>query len=109
MLSFPLDRPLDFVCIGRANIDLYAIERGASLKDTTGFVKNVGGSPTNIAVAMSRLGLKVGLISAVSDDQLGHFVLDYLKNHQIDTQFISIDNTGNTRTSIAFAEVKPEN
>ncbi len=109
MLTFEADRPLDLICLGRANIDLYAIERGKSLRDTTGFIKAVGGSPANIAVAASRLGMKSGLISQVSDDQLGQFVVDYLAGQGVDTRCVSVDSSGQTRTSIAFAEVKPQN
>lgn len=109
MLEFPRDRKIEVICIGRANVDFYTMNRGVSLIEATGFVKYVGGSPANIAVALSRLGTKTGLISKVSDDQLGHYVLNYLKNEGVDIQHVGIDKSGKTRTSIAFIEVKPDN
>ncbi len=47
----------DLVTVGRANLDLFAQDIGAAFEDVTGFDAAVGGSPTNIAMAASRLGL----------------------------------------------------
>ncbi len=101
------DRPIDFICMGRANVDLYPIELGQTLSEATSFVKHVGGSPANIAVGLSRLGAQVSFISAVSDDPLGHYVVGYLKAEGIDTTNVLKDTTG-TRTSLAFAEIIPD-
>lgn len=60
----------DVVAFGRATIDLYANEIGP-MENAVTFHKYVGGSPANTAVAMSRLGLSVGYIGKVSDDQFG--------------------------------------
>jgi len=47
-------------------------------------VTSVGPSP-NAAVSMARLGLRVGLISWLGDDQVGRQSLNYLANEHIDT------------------------
>lgn len=103
--SFPVGRPLDVICLGRAGVDLYAREENTDMTDVSGFDKFVGGSPANIAVALAKLGAKSGLISCVSDDGLGHYVCDYLRSLDIDLTGVSIDKTG-TRTSLAITEMK---
>ena len=75
MLKFDLQKPNDVVAFGRATIDLYANEIGP-MEEAKTFSKYVGGSPANTAVAMARLGLKVGYIGKVSDDQFGRFIVD---------------------------------
>lgn len=107
-INIKKDRLFDFVCVGRANIDLYAVERDTSLKATSGFVKSVGGSPANIAVALSRLGAKAGFIGKISKDPLGDFVLEYLASKGVDTRHLTYDSSGG-KTSLAFAEVKKDN
>ena len=77
MLKFDLQKPNDVVAFGRATIDLYANEIGP-MEEAKTFSKYVGGSPANTAVAMARLGLKVGYIGKVSDDQFGRFIVRYL-------------------------------
>ena len=107
MIIFPEGRKLDFICVGRANVDLYA-EQDTLLKDSYTFVKSVGGSPANIAVSLNRLGAKVGFIGRVSKDPLGDFVYNYLQAEGVDLAGLNYDASG-AKTSLAFAEVKREN
>ncbi|GAB3484150.1 5-dehydro-2-deoxygluconokinase [Marinomonas epiphytica] len=106
--DFPTDRKLDVVCLGRAGVDLYAQEEMTDLGQVSGFDKFVGGSPANIAVALAKLGAKAGLISCVSDDGLGRFVCDYLRQTGVDLTGVSVDKSG-SRTSLAVTEMKPSN
>jgi len=48
----------------------------------------VGGSPTNIAVGTRRLGLNVALLTAVGEDPVGDFILHFLEEEQVATQYI---------------------
>lgn len=104
-LVFPANRSLDVVCFGRAGVDLYAREESVDMTDVSGFDKFVGGSPANIAVALSKLGAKSGLISCVSDDGLGRYVCDYLRSLKVDLKGMVIDKSG-SRTSLAITEMK---
>lgn len=107
-LSIPTSRSLDVVCLGRAGVDLYASEENVDLTNVSSFDKHVGGSPANIAVALSKLGAKAGIISCVSDDGLGHYVCDYLRRLNVDLQGMLVDNKG-SRTSLAITEMKASN
>jgi 5-dehydro-2-deoxygluconokinase len=105
--SFPTDRPLDVICLGRAGVDLYAREENTDMEEVSSFDKFVGGSPANIAVALSKLGAKAGLISCVSDDGLGRYVCDYLRSLNIDLKGMVISKSG-SRTSLAITEMKAD-
>jgi sugar/nucleoside kinase (ribokinase family) len=52
---------------------------------------NTGGSAANAAVALSRLGLRVGLASYLAHDQVGLDVLSALRAQDVDTRLIHVD------------------
>ncbi|GCE07652.1 5-dehydro-2-deoxygluconokinase [Dictyobacter aurantiacus] len=79
----------DVITMGRSSIDLYSNDIGAPFVDISSFAAYVGGCPTNISVGTRRLGLNVALLTAVGDDQVGDFILHFLKREGVDTQFIS--------------------
>ncbi len=104
-LDFKTDRSIDLIGIGRLCIDLNADQFNRPMEETSSFTKYVGGSPANIAIGSARLGLKTGFIGKVSDDQMGRFIVNYLKDNHIDTSGISVDQTGAV-TGLAFTEIK---
>ena len=106
-LIFAGDRPLDFIAMGRAGVDLYARERNTPLEAVSGFDKFVGGSPANIAAGLAKLGARVGFIGKVSEDPLGRYVVDYLRGIGIDVTQIAFDASG-SKTGLAFTEMKAE-
>lgn len=95
----------DLITIGRVSMDLFAEDIGADFTDITRFETGVGGSPTNIAIGASRLGLRTALLTAVGADEVGRFVLRYLQREKIDTQFIP--KKANARTGMAVVGVQP--
>ncbi|MGI6687964.1 MAG: 5-dehydro-2-deoxygluconokinase [Christensenellales bacterium] len=104
MILFDNNKEKDVIAFGRATIDLYANEIGP-MEDAITFTKYVGGSPANTAVAMANLGLDVGYIGRVSDDQLGRYIIRYLKSKKVDVSHIVFDNTG-ARSGITIGEIK---
>lgn len=105
IIRFPDGKPLDFVAVGRLCIDLNANEINRPMEDTVTFTKYVGGSPANICIGMARLGMKSGFIGKVADDQMGRFIVRYLKQNGIDTSNVVTDHTGAV-TGLAFTEIK---
>lgn len=96
--------PLDVLSMGRTLVDLYPLEDGP-LEKVTGFTKAVGGSPTNVAIAVSRLGHRAGMISRVGDDAFGRFARQQLQDAGVDvTQVVAVP--GGT-TPIAICEISP--
>ena len=70
----------DLLTVGRVSMDLFAQNVGAPFEQVTGFDTSVGGSPVNIAIGASRLGLTVATLTAVGEDRVGDFVLRYLQD-----------------------------
>jgi len=54
----------DVLTMGRVSVDLYPDQSGATLAEVRTFAKSFGGSPTNVAVAASRLGRATPLVAA---------------------------------------------
>ncbi|WP_426448038.1 5-dehydro-2-deoxygluconokinase [Paenibacillus sp. S-38] len=104
-VSFAAGKPLDFVAVGRLCIDLNANEINRPMEETMTFTKYVGGSPANITIGMSRLGLRTAFIGKVADDQMGRFITDYLERNRISTENVVTDRTGAV-TGLAFTEIK---
>lgn len=93
------------VAIGRAAIDLNAREINRPMEETSTFSKYVGGSPANIMIGASKLGLDVGIIANVSDDQHGRFITNYFQEVGVDTSQIQIDEDGH-KIGLTFTEIK---
>ena len=96
-----------FLLIGRAGMDLYADPPGARTQDASHFYACLGGSSANIAVAISRHGGHAALLTAVSDDAVGRFVLNQLRHYGIDARYVRSVG-GEARTSLAVVESRIE-
>ncbi len=96
---------LDVITMGRSSIDLYSQDVGADFVDITGFDAYVGGSPLNIAVGCSRLGLNVAILTAVGADKVGDFVLNFLEKEKVRTDFIP--KVTDARTSAVILGIQP--
>jgi len=79
----------DILCVGEALVDFIGSEIG-SLSDTQHFHKHIGGSPTNVAMNLSKLGLNVGLVSTIGADGLGQSILKELHHHKVKTSSVKI-------------------
>ena len=95
----------DLITVGRVNMDLFAQDIGAEFADVTGFDAAVGGSPTNVAMGTSRLGLRTVAFTAVGEDTVGDFVLRYLRDAGVITDFIQ--RKAGKPTSLAMSGVQP--
>ena len=96
---------LDLITMGRSSIDLYSNDVGAPFEDISSFAAYVGGSPTNIAVGTRRLGLNVALLTAVGQDKVGDFVLNFLNNEGVVTNYIPVKPE--FRTSAVVLGIEP--
>lgn len=107
-------RPLDLILLGRVAIDFNPAyndrvkEEFKPLKEVHVFEKFVGGSPANIAVGVTRHGMKAGFLGKVSDDQFGDFVTEYFDEKGIDTSHIT-RCTGGQKLGLTFTEMLSPN
>lgn len=95
----------DLLTVGRVSVDLYAREPGAGFDADQSFIKSVGGSPTNVAVAAARLGLHAGVVTKVGDDGFGTFVRRRLVDQGVDAAFIG--SVAGASTPLALAALDP--
>jgi 5-dehydro-2-deoxygluconokinase len=98
-------RLVDLLAIGRAGVDLYSLDYGVPLEKAKRFAKYVGGTAANTVVGAARLGLQAALVTRVSDDELGSFVLGFLLKEGVDVSRVKRD--ARYKTGIVFAEVSP--
>lgn len=96
--------PLDLLALGRISVDLYAQEPYTSFLQPQTFVKSIGGSPTNVAVAGARLGLRSALVSAVGDDPLGDYTIARLADLGVHTRYVSRREGGRTPVVLVALE-----
>lgn len=96
---------VDLITVGRVSLDLFSRDIGAEFHDITAFETSVGGSPVNIAIGASRLGLHAIAFTAVGDDEVGRFVRRYLQNEKVNTDFIPVK--AGRRTGMAVVGVQP--
>ena len=95
----------DLITVGRVSMDLFARDIGAEFHDITAFETGVGGSPVNIAIGASRLGLRAMAFTAVGADEVGRFVREFLRREGVNTDHIA--TIADTRTGMAVVGVQP--
>jgi 5-dehydro-2-deoxygluconokinase len=96
---------VDVCVLGRIGYDLYAVEHNRPLAEVEHFVRRLGGSSANVAVGLARLGLRVGIISCVGKDLLADYLLAFLVQEGVDTQYVRLVEGYNT--SLCLTEVSP--
>lgn len=95
----------DLITVGRVSMDLFSLQIGAPFSEIESFDTSVGGSPVNIAIGVSRLGLQTATLTAVGADPVGDFVLNFLQKQGVDTQLIA--RNADARTGLAVLGIEP--
>jgi 5-dehydro-2-deoxygluconokinase len=97
---------LETLTVGRIGVDLYAEELNASFTEARRFVKSIGGSPTNVAVALARLGHRAAVFTKVGNDGLGEYARTALTDEfGVDTRFVGTHPS--LQTPIVVAALDP--
>ncbi len=95
----------EVVCIGRVGVDIYPTQIGVPLEDVTSFGKFLGGSATNVAVAVARYGHRSAIITKTGNDPFGRFVRAKLTELGVSTDFVGTDPW--LPTPVTFCEIFP--
>lgn len=98
-------RKYDLVAIGRAALDLNAVEYNCPMEETMTFRKYVGGSPANIAIGSAKLGENVAFIGKVADGPHGRYIRNYMQEQGVDTSYMTVDQEGRP-SGLTFTEIK---
>lgn len=82
--------PLDVLTVGEA-MALFAARTTGPLKDVEHFSRAVAGAELNVAIGLSRLGLRVGYVSRVGNDMLGEYLLSAMAHEGVDRRYVQVD------------------
>ena len=92
-----------FSVFGRAGMDMFADPIGTKSEDAATFRADLGGSSANICAGLVKLGAEAALVTSVSDDAVGRFCLNRLRDYGVDTTYVRSVG-GEARTSLAVYE-----
>ncbi|MCX4525941.1 MULTISPECIES: 5-dehydro-2-deoxygluconokinase [unclassified Streptomyces] len=91
--------------MGRIGVDLYPLRTGVPLAEADTFGKFLGGSPTNVAVAASRLGRRVAVITRTGADPFGAYLRAELRGFGVDDRWVA--EVAAYPTPVTFCEIFP--
>jgi 5-dehydro-2-deoxygluconokinase len=97
----------NFVVIGRVGMDLYPDPPGVPIEDAQMLEVGMGGSSANIAAGICKLGGKSALVTRVSDDAVGRYCVQQLKNYSVNADHVT-PVAGEFRNSTAIYESRVE-
>ena len=70
------NKNIDILCVGEVLIDFIGHQSDVLINNTRDYHRYIGGSPTNVALNTTRLGLNSILVATGGNDNLGEFILD---------------------------------
>jgi 2-dehydro-3-deoxygluconokinase len=85
-----MEHALDVATFGEAMLLLVAQQTGA-LEQVQSFSKRTAGAETNVAIGLSRLGLRVGWASRLGDDSMGRYLLAEMRREGVDCSHVACD------------------
>ncbi len=97
---------IEAISLGEALIDFVSTKSGVALRDAPGFKRAAGGAPANVAVGLSRLGVKTGFIGKVGGDEFGYFLAQTLERNRVDISQLHYETKA--KTTLAFVSLKEE-
>lgn len=99
-------KSIDIISVGEVLIDFIGHEVNTSINRTKDYHRFLGGSPTNVAVNATRLGLNAVLVASCGEDGLGDYVIRKLKANNLNTKQIRKSET--MPTSVIFVSKSTE-
>lgn len=90
-------------CLGELLIDMVGVDN-LGLKEGVKFEKKAGGAPANVCASVATLGGKASFMGQVGKDSFGDFLLDTLRNRNIDVSMCVQDGF----TTMAFVSLNKE-
>jgi 5-dehydro-2-deoxygluconokinase len=96
---------LDATILGRIGYDLIADQPGVPLSEVRSFTRYLGGSSANMAVGLSRLGLKCGIVSALGTEGISDYLCGFLAKEGVDVAHVH--RVEGLLPSLALTELHP--
>ena len=101
------DKSKKILVIGRAGMDIYPEPPGTKITDVKDFSTHLGGSAANTCVALSKLGVSSDLVTCISDDAIGEYILNKLKEFKVGSRFCrKVDKVFQTQLAVVETILK---
>ena len=101
------DKSKKILVIGRAGMDIYPEPPGTKITDVKDFSTHLGGSAANTCVALSKLGVSSDLVTCISDDSIGEYILNKLKEFKVGSRFCRrVDKVFQTQLAVVETILK---
>ncbi len=91
---------IDILCVGEVLVDFIGHQESVLLDETRDYHRYLGGSPTNVAMNATRLGLNTTLVATIGNDGFGSYILKKLSSVGINTDHVNVIE--NKSTSVIF-------
>lgn len=101
------DQSKKILVLGRAGIDIYPEPSGTKIADVSHFSSHLGGSAANTCVALKQHGVQSDLVTCVSDDAIGEYIINKLESYGIGTEHCKkIDKSFQTQIAVVETILK---
>ena len=95
-----MNREIDIICVGEILIDFIGHQQEVGIDQTRDYHRYLGGSPTNVAMNLARLGMHVKIASTIGDDGFGVYMKQKLEENGVSSDLLRIDEE--QPTSVIF-------
>ena len=94
------EKTTDIICIGETLIDFIGTQPEHPISRIKDYHRYLGGSPTNVAMNMARLGLNVEMIATTGNDGFGEYIMNRFSENNVNGEGIRISEIN--PTSVIF-------
>lgn len=91
---------IDILCVGEVLVDFIGQQEGVLINETRDYHRYLGGSPTNVAMNATRLGLNTVMVATIGNDGFGSYIVERLNDVGVHTQYIKV--VPHKATSVIF-------
>jgi fructokinase len=100
------NKDIDVFTIGELLIDMISTDYGDNF-NCSNYSKHFGGSPANITMNIKKLGGNSTIAACVGKDGLGDFLIEHLKENNIDTTYISRVDSSTSMVLVTKSKTTP--
>ncbi|MGZ9676829.1 carbohydrate kinase family protein [Flavobacterium sp. GNP001] len=93
-------KKIDILCVGEVLVDFIGHQEGVMINETRDYHRYLGGSPTNVAMNATRLGLNTIMVATVGNDGFGTYIAERLNEVGVNTNHLSV--LDDKSTSVIF-------
>ncbi len=81
---------IDILCVGEVLVDFIGHQEGVLINETRDYHRYLGGSPTNVAMNSTRLGLNTIMVATVGNDGFGSYIRERLSSAGVNTNHLRV-------------------